>query len=158
MADPEFVRPRRPCGVVGLEDERYGDRAIPRRRDGFHGPLAGPGKAVVRCFRVTGTRAEPGKDHGHASSDGLSGGELASLAEEQQRPLAGGAMVRDVRTVEVDMSLGRASSDGSANQPAGARFELEHARDGEALIERVDQFLVRHPASMVPESPREAKK
>src|SRR5215467_11016609 len=125
MTDPEFVRPRRPCGIVGLEGERYGDRAVPGRRDGFHGPLPGPRKAVVRRFRVTGARAEPGKDHGHASSDGLAGGELASLAEEQQRPLAGGAMVRDVRTMEIDMSLGRTSSDGSTSQPAGSRLEPE---------------------------------
>src|SRR5262249_13585183 len=100
-------------------------------------PLPGARKAVIRRFRVTGARTEPGKDHGHASADGLVGGEPASLAEEQQRPLAGGAMVRDVGTMEVDMSLGRASSDGSTNQPAGSRFELEHACDGEALVERV---------------------
>src|SRR5262249_28663688 len=69
-----------------------------------------------------------------------------SLAEEQQWTLASRAMVRDVCTVEVDMSLGRASSDGSTNQPAGTHFELEEALDGEALVERVDQFRVRHPA------------
>ena len=137
MANPEFVRPRRSCGVVGLEGERHGDRAVARRLDGFHGPLPGARKAVVRRFRVTGARAEPWKDHGHAASDGLAAGEPAPLAEEQQRPLARRAIVRDVCTVEVDMPLGRASSDGSTNQPAGSRFELEHARDGEALVERV---------------------
>src|SRR4029453_10375175 len=144
MADLEFVRPRRPRGVVGLEGERHGDRAVARSLAGFQGPLPGARQAVIRRFRVTGAGAEPWKDHGHAASDGLAGGELASLAEEQQRPLARRTIVRDVCTVEVNMSLGRASSDGSTNQPAGSRFELEHARDGEPLVERVEQFRGRH--------------
>src|SRR5262245_4492139 len=105
MADSEFVRPLHSRGIVGLEGERHGDRPVAPWIDGFHGPLLGARKAVVRRFRVTGARAEPRKDYRHAASDGLAGGELASLAEEQQRPLALRAIVRDVCTVEVDMSL-----------------------------------------------------
>src|SRR5262245_52066048 len=105
MAHLEFVRPRRTRGIVALESERHRDRAVARGLDGFHGPRPGARKAVVGRFRVTGTRAEPWKDHGHAASDGLAAGELASLAEEQQRPLARRTIVGDVCAVEVDMSL-----------------------------------------------------